>query len=498
MTGPAFLSDEELCRFPVHVVARWDGVPLRALDESHECLTEIVVEQVLRGGIEPGAHMVILALQIGWPRDGGGMQSYSGTHLVGDVEQVRALNLWFLDRRPGGRLALEHYRGVQPLELSAYFRALAGDTLREQVPAFLASGVPELERRVLRYLAGGVWPWPYHSDDFERYFEPPVRGPILRECAEAAAALLDRAGKTRALAASVLAELEGERCLPRMRALLADPDPEVRAVAMGVVAEHRDHEALSALARAAEGIDAPFDAAIVVRRLAAWPDLGVVEALVAFLQSPSAAAICARQALHARTGVWFPFDVATSREAWRRAAPRPDAERKAILAALGAAGEQPFTAELGDVEQAPPQLAAARSRLEARLAIEDEQVRAACPEIADEVIAPRAILPVRLTNRAPVAVSIARCPDQASLCWEHGTAGAACEGTSGEPFVTLAPGDGLFFWVALPRRWIEAAHTSREMTLEYRRSARESGQAGWLGDVRVRTQETSSTNPPLP
>ncbi len=89
MTGPAFLSDEEICRFPVHVVLRWDGAPSQRADE-YELRTEILVERALRGDIRPGVHEVLLAFQIAWPEGGGCVQSYSGTHLFGDVEEVRA------------------------------------------------------------------------------------------------------------------------------------------------------------------------------------------------------------------------------------------------------------------------------------------------------------------------------------------------------------------------------------------------------------------------
>jgi hypothetical protein len=145
--APAHVSDEELARYPVIVVGRWNKAPLRPhirlephpgkgeVCTASETHTELVVERVIRGNISPGTHRILLGYRIGWLRpDGGKVIAYWSSEQWGDVEEVGESNLWFLvperswdESDSHTYLMLETCRGVQPLEREGYFRALVKD-----------------------------------------------------------------------------------------------------------------------------------------------------------------------------------------------------------------------------------------------------------------------------------------------------------------------------------------------------------------------------------
>jgi hypothetical protein len=143
--SPPASTDEELARHPIIVVGRWNGARLRPHERlepsptvgqhvtASETHTELIVERVIKGDIQPGTYRILLPFGIGWLRpDGGRVMAYWSSEKSGDVEEVTEPNLWFLlparswdesDRE--SYLGLATYRGVQPLSKEDYFRELA-------------------------------------------------------------------------------------------------------------------------------------------------------------------------------------------------------------------------------------------------------------------------------------------------------------------------------------------------------------------------------------
>jgi len=79
--APAFISDEELARYPIIVVAKWDKASFRAhyrystnsdrgkVITAFESYTELNVLRVIKGGIRPG----VSTLKIGYGLSGAGV-----------------------------------------------------------------------------------------------------------------------------------------------------------------------------------------------------------------------------------------------------------------------------------------------------------------------------------------------------------------------------------------------------------------------------------------
>jgi hypothetical protein len=321
MVAPAFVSDEDLIAHPVLVVARWNNAPVvpnHRIDEErvalleYEVRTSITVERVIAGEAQPGDHTVLLGYAIGWCANG--WSAYLGsTMMEGDVRDVREPNLWFLgwkrswgpqDQQPF--LALQTYRGIQPLALATYFRALRSAAPREAVPNFLGDPSPDVVFRALEYVAGryfpetyvdgeytcggGLWTPRTPSDfeiDWEHYGLPSPRGhrirppltfpwarssgPPLAEQAVAVRGLLKHPDPNiRCRAADVYGDLAGAEGVPLFRELLEDADEYLRAIAIGWLRAHRDEPSTAALCEVANAITDPHLARAVRYLLSAW------------------------------------------------------------------------------------------------------------------------------------------------------------------------------------------------------------------------------------
>lgn len=137
-------SDAELARYPIIVIARWNkGLVQQANGERQ---TELLVERVIKGPIEPGTHRIILGFGICWPRkDGGPIECIlPSSETSGDVEEVTESNIWLLQRARSADpddaeryLKLDTYRGVQPLSRQAEFEKLGVN--QRVVPCVLAT-----------------------------------------------------------------------------------------------------------------------------------------------------------------------------------------------------------------------------------------------------------------------------------------------------------------------------------------------------------------------
>jgi hypothetical protein len=82
------VTDEELARMPLIVVARWPRAK-RIYHDRGEGHTELIVERVLKGNISPGRQKLLFSSDIGWQPDGTGLTSnYYGLWRLGDEYNV--------------------------------------------------------------------------------------------------------------------------------------------------------------------------------------------------------------------------------------------------------------------------------------------------------------------------------------------------------------------------------------------------------------------------
>jgi hypothetical protein len=228
---------------------------------------------------------------------------------------------------------LETYRGVQPLRLEPYFRALRSRSPTQEVPKLLKSDEPMVIERVLGYLNGcdmlpspdGLEFWSPKGADMKRRRQP------MTQFTEEIEKLLDRKQpEIRLNAAAVYAEFAGKKSVPRIRQLLLDRDVRVRGTAIQILARYDDRGAGEAICRAMHGNRDQRMASEIVQSLAKWRNLQTVPALIEFLQNDDSEAVLAAQAaLKKVTGFDFPPEVEPSQKAWDKAKTISDARKRA-------------------------------------------------------------------------------------------------------------------------------------------------------------------------
>jgi hypothetical protein len=353
--------DEILAEHPVIVVGRWNKTPVTVREKivnntrvEREFHTQFVVERVIKGDVKPGVLPVVLNAFVGWlEADGGPIFSLASNMEEGDIDDVVESNLWFLTQErswdetdPKVYLRLENHRSVQPLVLEPYFRALAGERPRDDVPKLLATGEELVAVRVLMYLGGDVEPWPFFSNFNHLPIDEVRTHPMLVRYAADAGKLIDRQQpRVRRLAAAVYADLGAADVVARMRTLLSDSDAVVRAIAIGTLVRHRDAESYDKLPKAVRGLEDAAVAAQLIDRLAEQDLPVTIPVLIELLETRGRPfdfvpldripASLAAFALKKKTGSQFPFDVAASRYVWNRVAANPDRQaRDAELAKL--------------------------------------------------------------------------------------------------------------------------------------------------------------------
>lgn len=351
--APEHMTDSQLAQSPVIVVAQWNKAEMRphklvegnAL-KKYEVFTELQVIRAVKGNVKPGKQTLLLGWGVAWRQDGTDLRTGTSTDLPGDVDDVTKPNLWFLTKSrswdksdQNTYYCVPHYRAIQPLSLESYFVALASPEPEEEVPKLLSCKEPEAIRRILRYICGGILPWPYEPQEWEKSQYHEKRERLLKEQTPAVRQVIDRdVAEVRGLAASVYAELAGKSCVPDMRSLLNDRDPEVRAVAVGVLARHLDAASIDAMKDAVKGLNEPHLACQVVKELSSWSHPRLPPVLISFLENDSSCGRCgkdvsipalkAREGLHILTHCWFPFDVEACLQTWDQVAGITDAEQR--------------------------------------------------------------------------------------------------------------------------------------------------------------------------
>jgi hypothetical protein len=494
--SPGYVSDDQLAKYPIIVVAKWDKAPIKSHDkyENHkdlgqvvvavEAFTRLKVSAVIKGKLEPGEHDLMLGWGISWGQDGF-VTSGTSTELPGDVEDITQPCLWFLQKSHSWDeklkdefLTVTNYRDIQPVEFKDFYLALGSDNAQAEVPKLLAADKPEVAQRVLRYLCGGVSPWPY-DDDHWPFDKPEKRGTLLRaEAGRVWSYLQSDAEDERGYAAAVYVELAGKDGVANVRTLLDDADPDVRGIAIAALTRERDEVSLGRFAKAAQGDIGASVACQLIKELAGWPDERVVPALIGFLQNDAFAydygddvgvpALKAQQALLAITGHEFPFDVETAEKAWQQAAPIGDkTERKQVLEKLAPGDHAPIAA--------------------AAVGLPSKELTKQLKETRDSLDPEQYVIAIRLRNVSPRPVTILKSPSGIVQSWPAGSAGGVNPWSDGEEpeFVTLKPNESIQLDVIVWQAFLIAEPASRHMTLTYLASGKREGLKAWLGRIDV-------------
>lgn len=462
--------DDDLAKMPVIVVGRWN----KAEPESHhepqgdryktfEWRAELVIERVIVGNAKVGRQKILSCRRL-YCQDPGGPVGTGVTVEPFDVDDLTRSNLWFLsykrswDRKdPNFYLSLDTVRGVQLASLEPYYLALRGTNPRATVPQLLNSEDIEVLERTLRFICGGVLPWPYEPTGFERIFRPQERQFLLYEQAGAVDKLLTRNDKkVRRLAASVYAELVGKESIARMTQLLADPDSHVRAIAIGVLARYNRLPSDEVAVKAATGIDDCQMAHDFIKALRRSNNEKAVPILISFLQNDGddePNALWAQWALKELTGYTFPLEVEASREAWGKAKDLPNAQQR-----------QEYLAEHLPYDPTP---------LKATLVHEKGDVT------------------VVLTNTSKKTVAVLQKPSGIDLRREKNQATATYppDNEREEAFLTLAPGQSARFPLEVDKEFFQDDFESVTVTLHYYRNGNKLGVNAWMGSVDARWRE---------
>ncbi len=336
---PSYVSDQQLAKSPIIVVAKWEKVQRtgeRDRDKPFVAQTKLRILRTVKGPkIDQEVIDLKLGWQISWGNDGEFLNSATSTNLLGYVEDVTVPCLWFLDRAnvwepqsPDHELSIDHYRKIQPLELEAYYLALETERAEQDIPQLLTADKSVLAKRVLQFIAGGQPIWPYSKSE----------GHIFRDAVEECKVLKSEAGRVwrivgsddqdlRRQAVAVYAYLTGMDGDLKLRTLLGDSNANVRGTALGILLHHQDAESLSRCDQAIQGIEDCYPLCAIINEISAWGNDQAVPALISCLQSGGSRdyyddtfvpSLRARKVLHEITGCWFPPNVSKSMDAWRR------------------------------------------------------------------------------------------------------------------------------------------------------------------------------------
>lgn len=156
--------------------------------------------------------------------------------------------------------------------------------MEEHIPELLTAKAEVVQLRTLEQIAGGEPPWPYLPDRFTR--PSPNRKPLVNQASHVQSLLGDTYGSaTRRMAAAVFAQLVGKQSLRQMRSMLVDEDPQVRAIAVGTLAQYNDLELSDTMSKAVRGLEDGNVACQVIGRLRSKRDPRAVPILIEFCRT---------------------------------------------------------------------------------------------------------------------------------------------------------------------------------------------------------------------
>jgi hypothetical protein len=496
--APPYLTDAQLAKYPVIVIAKWEKAPFTPHFKENdsniamrEIYTRLRILEVIRGDVKPGEVDLMTGWGIGWNKEGKELRTHTSSDLPGDLDDVTQPAIWFLQRkrswdktRKDEYLSISNYRAVQPIELKDFYVAMTSKDSEKLVPTLLSMERTFISQRVLRHLCGGIPPWPFDQGAHGNFYSrPKERGKVYREEAEQIWEFVKaNPGKPRPISVAAYAELVGKECVNNMRALLDDGDPQVRLVAIGVLAKHRDRDSIGRFANAASGLTGRWESCLVLEELSTWDEAGLVPTFIRFLQNDEWAyqgeggyqdlispMVLAKRTLHSRTGHAFPFDVELAENAWEEANKLENkAERLRLLETLAPEGKAPIIATAVGLpsQERGEYLWKGIERLE-----EGERV-----------------ILVRLRNHSSQPVTILRQPSAVFETWEGGSGGYRTdEVTKGgkQEFVTIKPNDIGRLAVRVSKAFLEAPIEKRRLVLSYLASKNVAGTGTFAGEIEV-------------
>lgn len=494
--APPFLTDAQLSKFPVIVIAKWEKTPITQHFKENdsniamrEIYTRLRILEVIRGDVKPGEVEIMMGWGIGWNNEGKELRTYTSSDLPGDLDDVTQPAIWFLQRqrswdetRKEEYLSVSNYRAVQPIELKDFYVAMTREDADRIVPTLLSMERTFISRRVLIHLCGGIPPWPYDVGTHGSFYRRPrERGKVYREEAGRIWEFVKaNPGKPRPISVAAYAELGGKECIENMRALLDDGDPDVRLVAIGVLAKHRDRDSMGRFAKAASVHTGRLASCLVLEELSTWDEAGLVPTFIRFLQNDDWAyqgeggyqdlispMILARRALLSRTGHKFGFDVELAEKAWEEASRFSEPiERLRLLEKLAPEAKAPIVATA--------------------VGSPSKELGAYLWKGIDRVSADERVIKVRLCNHSSQPVTILKQPSEVSEIWESGSDGyrTDVDGSKRE-CVTIKPNEIGRLEVCVSTKFLDAAVEKRRLVLSYLPEEGDSAEKAFVGKIRV-------------
>jgi hypothetical protein len=432
--------------------------------DQFEVRTELVIDRVIKGNVEPGKHKLLFGFGVTWAKNGKDVYSGTSTEIPGDVDDVTKPNLWFLSPARSwdsadttSYLRVRTYRCIQPTTLETYYRTLIRTDRDNAIGDLLDGPEKEIVARSLRFINGERDPWPISSFLDDVIYKGERKRKVLPQHAARLVAAMDRMPEAqRPYAAAVYSSLLGPDSVPQMRKWVGDKDAMVRGIAVGVLARFRDSASVDVFRTAVTGLSDGSVACAIITELDTWGDERLVPVLISFLQNDSNAgmfgddifvpALKAKRALLRITGYGFPFDVRSSLACWDDAR-RIDgkAPRKQYLFRHLGSDKPPFKAQVVGGKRAA----------------------------------------IVVTNVSGRAEEIERLPDWicarlSSAPWDYTTSGNRGPSVT---FVSVAPGGSIRFPLRLDEAFLLSEPKSRIIQLLYLQNGNKQGRNAWIGTI---------------
>ena len=478
-------------------MAQWENIPFTSNHqvENEEYLGKVITKSeyytrlkilsVVKGNVEPGDVDLMLLRGISWNEDGTDVSSGTSTDMPGDVGDLKQPCLWFLSKtrswdesRKEEYLTASHYREIQPLALKEFYLAMGTPEARAVVPKLLSTDQLDVANRVLLFLCGDEWPWPYRDDLF--FGNRKKEKILIHEEAQRVWNFIQSDSKElRPLATSVYAELSGNEGIANIRTLLVDPDPNVRGIAVGILAQHHDQESFGHFANSLKQVTDGNIVCEAIKSLTAWGDERVVPSLIGFLQNDKFSyqygddlgipALKAQQALTLITDHEFPFDVELSQRAWDEAVRIGDkADRKRLLEQLAPGNRAPLVASA--------------------IGLPRKVIGVELKKQHDELLEGQSVVTIRLRNVSSRPVTILKEPSMeerstGSSSYSYGS-GADVENKLQE-FRTLEPNESIEFEIVLTDDFLNRELSERRLRYSYLNNGNRQGLKAWIGSIDV-------------
>ena len=376
--APRMVTDEELARFPIIVVAKWEKAPFRShtrervnadgevVVERWEHYTKLKILRKIKGArFLPGEYDLKVDYGIAWNQEGKNLESGTSTQILGDVDDVTKPRIWFLKESRSWDpkdekeyLSIGNFRGVQDLDLEKFYVAAGGENPGEKVAGLLGSEDRETVKRSLRFLCGARDPWPVGPSEEEPswFYDLQEKGTVFPTLAGKVQEMVTK-NQHEDLESAFLAayvKLAGDKMdATFLSHFLKNRKVNTRVVAACLLIREKKFAGLDGLKTQGGEADLLLRMIAEIRK---QKDLRLVPLLIDQLESGESCgnigddymipALKAKTALFDLTGCVFPFDVESSRKAWEAAQDENRERRLEIISKLAPAVKDPFKAEV--------------------------------------------------------------------------------------------------------------------------------------------------------